>query len=164
VKEPGDFEFARQLLETDQPVRIDAPRVTAQLVARRGRQKKLARIKVGVVAIATLVCIVVGNAVVSRIVFDDVESRVAESSSLPADEFNDEWVNEKGIEFNATALYRATVWEYQELEQQQKLARLKSEVDQMRRRSDSQQLTILKETLSRTLFDEIGFESLHTNY
>jgi hypothetical protein len=165
-----DSEFARQLLETDQPLQIDAPSLTRDLVALRKKRKKAQRVRLGVVAGASVVGLAALLVFGPQFLRPNADAVVAIPSTPTIPEPDSPLANRnpqsaESFSTSAESLGLTGGWEFGEREvYQRKLAALKSEIAEMRDKNSAQQLTLLKENISRTFFDEINAESTLTNY
>lgn len=158
----SDPEFARQLLETDREVHIDAPRLTSQLVARRQAIRRTRRIRQAGALITVIAGVLILSIVGPKFFVRESEPRLAQTTSPEAKPDQSELkaslqpesaakLMELRSEFEAMAEYR------------RRLVALKTQVAGLREQRQQRQLFVLKENLSRTLFDE-NFETIFSKY
>ena len=152
MNQPSESEFAQQLLATDQPVDVDATGLTSELVAlRRRRIIKTRRAKIGGAAVASVICAVALILAGPHLQKGSTKPSVA-AQPRQAEKVDEALANK--MELVNEPFARTPSWEIKELDNfQQRLASLKLEVAELRKKSETHQLTILKESVSRDLFE-----------
>lgn len=134
--------FEQQLgdrfFELDQPVHVDASKLTAKLVAiRASRKRKMARNRK--LTVISGACVVMFGIAYQLLPFPDYDNSPAAANSVELDQ-----------EATFFANFDSPITSY---DQEAKLQRLKAKVSELRRTSAAQKLTLIRENISRSVFN-----------
>ena len=160
VEEP---EFVRQLLETDQPVQVDAQRLTRDLVAIRRNRKTARQVRLSVAAVVSVACVAALVVALPHVLKSRADPAIANSPTPNAHGIEERIADQAPASDEASVA--AASWEPGEREGfQDKLLVIKSELAGLRKKNDARRLSLLKESISRDLIEDLDFENLLTHY